>query len=262
MVDFEKRPVTLRSGFRASFCTAGSGMFVGLLLVVLGTLLFIDNLDVLPFSVAGAFWPLAVLSYCAIAFLRTGSPFVRIWTVTGMIWGALLLLGDLHIVHIRGDVLWPLILIASGIILLQYRLRWQEMPWKGITDRIAFASNARTRSTVGRLEEFAVFSGVKRRIESISFEGGALNSVFGSIEIDLRRASIATPDRQALIEANTLFGAIEVRIPESWRVNLQGNAVFGAYEDKTIPPRPDPGSPIPTLVITGGTAFGAVVVRN
>ena len=29
------------------------------------------------------------------------------------------------------------------------------------------------------------------------------------------------------------LGAIELRIPESWRVNLQGNAVFGAYEDKT-----------------------------
>jgi hypothetical protein len=262
MVDFEKRPVTFRAGFKASICTAGSGMFVGLLLVVLGSLLFIDNLDILPFSVAGAFWPLAVLSYCSIAFFRTGSPFVRIGAVTGIIWGALLLLADLHIVHIRGDVLWPLILIATGVILLQYRLRWQEMPWKGIGDRIAFASNSKTRTMGGRLEEFAVFSGVKRRIESIGFEGGALNSVFGSIEIDLRRASIATPDRQVAIEANAVFGAVELRIPESWRVDLRGNAVFGAYEDKTIPPRPDPGSPIPTLVISGGTAFGAVVVRN
>jgi hypothetical protein len=66
----------------------------------------------------------------------------------------------------------------------------------------------------------------------------------------------------AVIEANAAFGAIELRVPETWRVSMQGNAVFGAYEDKTIPPRPEPGAETPTLVIKGGTAFGAVIIRN
>jgi hypothetical protein len=45
-------------------------------------------------------------------------------------------------------------------------------------------------------------------------------------------------------------------------VQLQGNAVFGAYEDKTIPPRPEAGVEGPTLVVRGGTAFGAVEISN
>jgi hypothetical protein len=43
---------------------------------------------------------------------------------------------------------------------------------------------------------------------------------------------------------------------------MQGSAVFGTYEDKTIPPRPEPGVALPTLIIRGGTAFGSVVIRN
>jgi predicted membrane protein len=266
MVDFERRPITVKTsanaGFRLNIGVAGPGMFVGLLLVVLGTLLFIDNLDLLPFSVAKAFWPLAILAYCGITFFRTCSPIVRVWTVTGMVWGALLLLNDVHLIHVRGDILWPLILIASGVVLLLYRLRWQTIPWKEWTDRFSIASNAKTNLTSGKLEEYAVFSGVKRRIETLGLEGGHLTSVFGSLEIDLRKASISAIERQAVIEANAAFGAIELRIPETWRVDLRGNAVFGAYEDKTIPPRPDPGSLTPTLVIRGGTAFGAVVIKN
>ena len=262
MVDLEKRPVDLHRGWKSAACGASPGMLVGLLLVILGGLLFIDNLDLLPFGVAGLFWPLAILAYCALALIRTSSPLTRTWSLVGISWGALLLLNDVHIIHIRGAILWPLILIAAGLLLLQYRIRFPEIHPSAWRDHIAFSSNKSARSATNRIAEYAVFSGVKRRVETISLEGGELTSVFGAIEIDLRKASISNPERTASIEANVAFGAVEIRIPESWRVDMRGNAVFGAYEDKSIPPRPDPGSPVPTLQIFGGTAFGAVVVKN
>ena len=58
------------------------------------------------------------------------------------------------------------------------------------------------------------------------------------------------------------FGAIELRIPETWRVSMQGTAVFGAYEDKTIPPRPDPGIQTPTLADQRRHRFRRSFVRN
>jgi predicted membrane protein len=263
MVDFERRPVTVRAGFRANLASCPPGAFAGVLLVLLGTLLFVDNLGLLTFSVTGAFWPLAILAFSAITLTRTGSSVVRILAAAGLCWGTLLLLNDIHLIHVSGPLFWPLVLIASGFILLLHRLRWQNIPhWREWSDRFIIGSNAKTNSSADRLEEYAVFSGAKRRIETLSFEGGALTSVFGSLEIDLRKASISNPGRIAIIEANVAFGAIELRVPESWRVNLRGNAVFGTYEDKTIPPRPDPGSPVPTLEIQGGTAFGAVVIKN
>ena len=262
MVDFEKRPISLRGGLRASCGAAGPGMIFGMLLVLLGTLLFIDNLDILPISVTAAFWPLAVLLYCVVTFYRTVSPVIRVMSITGIVWAGLMLLDALHLIHVRGAILWPLAMIAAGVILLMVRMRVQAVKWEEFPGRWVIGSNARSRTVNNKVEEWVIFIGVKRKIETVNFEGGELTAVFGSIELDLRRASISTPDRYATLEANSAFGSIELRIPETWQVQLHGNAIFGAYEDKTIPPRPDPGSPIPTLVISGGTAFGAVVVKS
>ena len=248
MVDFEKRepgPI-------------GTGMILGLLLILGGALLFLDNLNILPFETAGAFWPLALIALSGVWMLRCRSAAIRVWAGAGVIGGILLLLGNYHFLRVSGDILWPLALIATGIVMLIHRLRW-----KRFSDRFVIGSSSKTRSaTMNRLEEVAVFSAIKRKLETPNFEGGELSSAFGSIEIDLRLAGISSPGRQAVVDANAAFGSIELRIPGTWRVQLRGSAVFGAYEDKTIPPRPEPGVDSPTLVIRGGVAFGSVEIRN
>jgi predicted membrane protein len=253
----ERRPVTAQAGIRFHLSGARPGFIGGALLIVFGTLLFLDNLGILPVSVLDAFWPLFFLGLGAYGFLRTGSPVIRIWSGAAFVAGVLLVLDLFHVVRVTMATLWPLALIAAGAVLLVARLGWT-----GLADRINVASNNVSRPILTRLNEVAVFSGVKRRIESQNFEGGELSSVFGGIEIDLRRAGISTDGKVAVLEANAAFGAVELRIPETWRLSMQGVAVFGSYEDKTIPPRPEPGVETPTLVIKGGTAFGAVIVRN
>jgi predicted membrane protein len=253
MVSDERGPVKL------SLCLKGSrpGVVGGALLIVFGTLMFIDNLGLLPVSVFDAFWPLFFMGGGAYWFRRTGSPAVRVWAGTAFFFGLLLVLDLFHVVHVTGAILWPLALIATGVVMLIYRLSFPRL-----ADRISIGANTNTRPVTSKLDEVAVFSQVKRRIETQTFEGGDLSSVFGGIELDLRWAAISSPGKVAVLEANAVFGGIELRIPETWRISIQGSAAFGAYEDKTIPPRPEPGFETPTLVIRGGVAFGAVTVRN
>jgi hypothetical protein len=101
--------------------------------------------------------------------------------------------------------------------------------------------------------------------------GGELVSVFGSIEIDFRGANIAltvpadtnaAPVRRAEIEATAVFGSVEIRVPQTWRVVKNGTGVFGSYEDKTLPSRPEPGVEQPTLFIHGGAVFGSVTIES
>ncbi len=233
------------------------GFVGGALLIVFGTLLFIDNLGFLPVSVFDAFWPLVFLGVGAYWFVRTSSPVGRVWAAASFLSGLLLILDLFHIVRVTMATLWPIAMIAAGVAMVVVR----TSPAK-LADRFTIGSNTNSRPLTGRLEEYAVFSSVKRRIESQNFEGGEVSSVFGGVELDLRWAGISTPGKIAVLEANTAFGAVEMRVPETWRISIQGTAVFGAYEDKTIPPRPELGVETPTLVIKGGTAFGAVVVRN
>jgi Domain of unknown function (DUF5668)/Cell wall-active antibiotics response 4TMS YvqF len=260
MVDFEKREI---NGRRCGLSgPVGPGMILGLLLVTGGTLLLLDNLNILPFRAAKAFWPLALLAlsgawlYGSVRGSR--GPATTVWAATGVAAGILLLLGNYDVIRLSLRDLWPLALIATGIVMLIYRLRWRQF-----TQRFVVGSGSKTRSaSLSKLQEFAIFSSVVRKVETPKFEGGELTSVFGAIVIDMRFANISSPDRHATIEANVAFGSIELRVPDTWRVQLQGSAVFGAYEDKTIPPRPEPGIEWPTLVVRGGTAFGAVEIRN
>jgi len=87
-------------------------------------------------------------------------------------------------------------------------------------------------------------------------------AVFGGIEVDLRRASISPARAEVVIDANATFGGIEIKVPETWLVICRGFGLFGGYEDKTIPPKPQEGAAVPRLVITGYAVFGGVSVRN
>jgi predicted membrane protein len=234
-----------------------AGVIFGLMLITGGTVLFIDNLGVFPISLADAFWPIVLLVFSAIGVTLTKSLAVKIWSVTGMVAAVLLILGEFHVIHATSDIVWPLILIATGVVMLVYRMRW-----RAFADGVNIGTSSKGRIAENKLQEAAVFSAVKRRVEAPDFAGGELNSVFGSIEVDLRWAGVTTPDRTIVIEANAVFGGVEIRIPETWKLNLLGTAVFGTYEDKTIPPRPEPGVVLPTLVIRGGAAFGSVIIRN
>ena len=112
------------------------------------------------------------------------------------------------------------------------------------------------------LKEWVLFGSLKRRIITHDFRGGMVYCVFGEINIDLRDAQISPASGPVSIEANATFGAINLIVPETWRVHLRGIGIFGGYEDKTIPPRPQPDLPTPLLLVTGFATFGAVVVRN
>jgi hypothetical protein len=202
-------------------------------------------------------------------------------SIVGLIWagaftvcGILLILGNLNILRVNEDVIWPIFLIALGTILLvrpfnftewSARARLASMErrrqrgsgrkhWVGTTARDTFSGDS--------LREAIVFSSINRRLETQQFEGGALEVVFGSIEIDLSGAAISSPARTAKLELSAVFGGIDIVVPRSWKVLLQATAVFGGCDDKSLPPRPEPGFEPVTLIITGGAVFGGITIRN
>ena len=108
-------------------------------------------------------------------------------------------------------------------------------------------------------KEEHIFSGAKRRLDTQEFEGGEALVIFGGMEIDLRKA--ATKRDQVFIEANAIFGGIEIRVPENWRVIVRGTGVFGGFGDDTLQPMSGDVKH-PQLIITGAAIFGGVNCKN
>jgi len=232
--------------------------FGAIILIATGVILFLDNLGFLPFAHLRAYWPLAISAFGFAMMSRSRTGCSMVWPWTAITIGILLTLGNLGIIHANIHSIWPIFLVSAGLNMLLRRSGWR-MP-----ARHYFVAETHSRDDLSGnpLRIHAVFSGVSRRIDSANFEGAGFDSVFAELKVDLRGATISTADHRAIIDTNVAFGAIKLRVPETWRVVMEGNAVFGAYEDKTVPPRPAPGIDPPILIIRGDAAFGAVEVEN
>lgn len=238
------------------------GSLFALMLIVVGALLFLDNVGILPIQDIRAYWPIFIVIFGVQMLDRRQSRTAIIWSIAVITWGTLLILGNLRIIHVTGSVFWPVMLIAFGISMLVNPTHFHEWPERIRKYSQIKPPNSRQSFFGSRLHESVVFASLNRRVDTQQFEGGKVDAVFGSIELDFSEASISSPDRRASLEANAVFGGIEITVPRTWKVIMKGAAVFGGCDDKTVPPRPEPGFEPSTLVITGAAVFGGVEIRN
>jgi predicted membrane protein len=228
-----------------------------LILIAIGALLFIDNLNLFPLFRVRALWPLVLSAWGVSMLMRPRRSCSLVWPWTLIAFGILLTLGNLRILPTNMRTIWPIFLIAAGVSMLFRRgLRGDR------TRARCFAPRGQGISADDEFSVHAVFGAVNRRIDSPNFEGADLSCFCAELKVDLRGATISTPNREAILETHAAFGAIKLRVPETWKVLVQGNAAFGAIEDKTVPPRPVPGVDTPVLIIRGSAAFGAVEIEN
>ena len=84
-------------------------------------------------------------------------------------------------------------------------------------------------------------------------------AIFGGIELDLRGATTTLEELE--IEANAVFGGIELIVPDTWDITVRGSGVLGGYVDKTHRVPTTIGVKRPHLTIRGGAVFGGVTVK-
>jgi hypothetical protein len=228
-------------------------VLVGLLVVGLGVLLFLEEIHVAN-AHAALDWYLPAALFLIGVSLATRMPGSR-----GRFWGwVLIALGGLLAARRLGaplpedvfDLFWPLVLIALGARLLtrSRRPRWRrpEIPAEAVPEDGA------------RVWQTAVLSSHEIRSTAACFSGGRLAAVCGACTLDLTAARSAPGG--ARIEVAAVCGGIAIRVPEGWEVKSEVTPVLGGFEDKT---RRVPGTP-PTglLVVRGAAVFGGVEITN
>jgi hypothetical protein len=224
------------------------GLVLGGLIVAVGLLLLLDNMGIVHAREFWRYWPLIPIAFGVSKILERRTTGALFGGAVITIVGVLFLLDNLDILYFDFRYIWPLGVIAFGLSMLVRSVERQKY-----LDAVPAGSGP-------KLNCWAVFSGGKRRIDSPDFQGGDILAIFGGFEIDLSRAGISSG--RALIEINAIFGGVEIRVPENWLVNVRGVGIFGAFEDKTIPPRMTEGVTPPELVITGNAIFGGVNIKN
>jgi predicted membrane protein len=223
---------------------------IGILLVVIGLFILLDNLQVLdlgPFL--SRWWPLLIV---LVGFWK-----LTVWGVQSLsssllliIIGTLCLLATLNVVT-WGALFefWPIFLIALGIWVL---LR----PTRHFSERL----RAREEENADILDAWALFGGSERQVTSQQFKGGKATTLFGGIDIDLRRASLSEGEHS--LDVTVLFGGIDVWVPANWDVRVTGSPIFGSIDDQRVKPTGGQTSFRGHLHINAFAMFGGVNIKS
>ncbi len=235
-------------------------LFFSVVLIAAGVLLFLSNLGILPIYDVWELWPVLPILGGIGSFTHARNASARVWGVFLVVFGCLFLLLNLGWIHIRKhDGSWPLslILIAAGFAALLSVLESSRKALPEVAGSVPGDARGDYRNSVN---DFVIFGSLKRKLESFAFQGGDLMTIFGNIEMDLRRSLIAPPATSAVLNVNAIFGSIKIKAPQNWRVHVSGAGILGNFEDKTIPPNSGPDAPV--LVITGVSIFSSVEIED
>jgi predicted membrane protein len=221
-------------------------IFWGLLLIVLGVLFLLDQMNRLDFGeLVGRYWPV-IFILIGISILLSNN-FQNVGSgVFFILFGAFFLLLRLRVFdQMVWHYVWPLAIIGAGLWILL------RPAWHADKKKIP-------EMTSEDLNISQVFSGSSRKVESQNFRGGKADVVFGSAEVDLRGARLA--GGQATLVLSVVFGGIEIFVPREWQVVLDGSPVLGSIESrkKTIPDAEKTG----TLFIKGSAVLGSIDVKG
>jgi len=240
-------------------------LIFGVLIVAAGVVLLLSQQGLIDGDrIFSYFWPVVMIAAGSTMLIDCRGHGGRgFWGGILLASGILLVLENLGVAHIRFDAVWPLVVIAIGILMI-----WQaagprirpdgttRAPWPEIFNRWS-----RTGSPDADFNGVAILGGFKRRITSKKFKGGSVLSVMGGFQIDLRQADMEGDS--ATIEAMSLMGGGEIKVPDEWLVSMEGISLFGAFVDETDQQPPTvSGTTQKRLIMKGASLFGGIVVKN
>lgn len=187
---------------------------VGLMIVSIGILLLLSNLDVVMFE---RFWRIIIaLGIMAIGInglIEKKRLDVILLILT--IFGGLYLLANVGLIEYKiiKIIFWPLINILIGVSLLMG------------TSKKRFKNNKAT-------SYIAVFSSVEDTNKNNEYENSEITAIFGGVEVDYR--DIKIKDKLAYINVTVAFGGVTIFVPADVKITIKGMPIFGGVENKSL----------------------------
>ena len=231
-----------------------SQLLMGLLVIAVGLLFLLDNLDIIEIHDALSFWPLVFIFAGVAKLLDTSTPNGYLVGLAGIGIGTVMILNRLGIIDVSWRMAWPLILILVGAVVVYRATSRQRVGMGGAVDDKLGAGMA--GDAMQKLDVTAILGSFERRLHTQDFRGGEVTAVMGGCTLDMRGASIASGE--AVINVFAFWGGVTIKCPPDWTVVLQGTPIMGGFDEKTTTP-PDSRK---RLVIRGYAIMGGVEVRN
>ena len=190
-------------------------------------------------------WTLFIIVPCLIGIFsereKTGN-------IIGFAVGVFLLLCCQNVLGF--DMLWKLA-VPAIIVIIGLKLIFGAIFGDKVTKMLVKSRQNGEDIKVG----CAIFSGQDLKLDGEIFNGAELTAVFGGVKCDLRNAVI---ERDCAITATSIFGGIDIFVPDNVNVKINSNSIFGGVSDKNH--RPTVQGAI-TVYVNATCVFGGVEIK-
>ncbi|MFD0940946.1 LiaF transmembrane domain-containing protein [Pedobacter boryungensis] len=253
-----------------------SKILAGLIIVVIGSLLLVNNL---AFSLPNWLWHWSNILILIGLLIGIKHNFRNGRGIILIVVGAFFTLKEALDNVIDFDRIgWPALIIAIGLFLIlkpkssfkgdgcgRRNKRWKKRFGEPDTfqaypgaETEATAVNEKKTNNNDYLDSVNVFGGSHQSIYSKNFKGGEITAVFGGCDLNLTQADF---EGEIIIDVTAIFGGCKIIIPPGWIVKPEVTAIFGGMDDKrSIQPIVEGQSKI--LIVRGIALFGGVDIRN
>ncbi|MBN1271430.1 MAG: hypothetical protein JXB26_04095 [Candidatus Aminicenantes bacterium] len=218
---------------------------IGILVIIAGVLFLLDNLGLeLGFTI-WELWPVILI---VLGLSLMARPSEERQMVTGLILlaiGLIFLFDNLEVIPYGIGEFWPVILILVGILIIKnavWGLRGAPMSEDFVN--LSF-----------------VLGGGDFRFNTKKFKGGKVSAIMGGGTVDLREAEME--QEKAVIDTFAIMGGIEIKVPETWEVSVQGTPIMGGIDNKArLNNSAVAGKQTKKLIIKGSAIMGGVEIKN
>jgi predicted membrane protein len=192
----------------------------GIILVIIGVIIGLNTMGITNIDIFfDGWWTLVIIVPCFIGLFTNKD---KTGNIIGLLVGVILLLGMQNIIDF--NLIWKL-LLPSIIVIIGLSLIFKNTFNSKINNEIKKLNNKNTKDN----EYCATFSGQRIDFPNEEFKGATLNSVFGSITCDLREAKIK---EDVVINASSVFGGIDIIVPDDVNIKIKSNSIFGGVNNK------------------------------
>ena len=223
-----------------------SDIMWGLILIIIGVILGGNALDIFNINLFfEGWWTLFIIVPTFIGLVtekdKTGN-------IIGLVIGLFLLLAcrGLFDFKLIWKLIFPLIFVIIGLSLI-----FKNNINKEVSEKIK-KLNENLSSNDGYT---ATFSGQNLNFDGEEFKGSNLNAIFGGIKLDLRKAII---NEDIVINASSIFGGIDIYIPDNCKVKIKSNSIFGGVSNNKKCNVDDNSY---TIYINASCMFGGVEIK-
>lgn len=243
-------------------------ILLGIVLIVAGGILAGVNLKLIPadINIIICSWQAVLIVLGIILLFKRRKTLLGIFMI---IIGAFFIVPRLNLPGVPANFValyWPLLLVIAGIVIIIFCLVKRNSPRWGhhrhhhhhCPNRFERWTNYYKQYPVNEdFQKVNIFGHGEYFVIDTEFNGGSLTSVFGGMEVDLRKATL--PEGDTFLRIDIVFSGVTLFIPENWFIDTQIEIVASGVDDHRISKSATPGR---RLVIFGSAVFSGLEIKN